>query len=79
MKVEIYSTPNCKYCQQAKEFFEFFRIKYIEYNVAEDAEKKAEAIELTGKMGVPVIRIGDDVYYGFAKDLIAAKLGIYKD
>ncbi len=68
-KVEIYSTPNCEYCQKAKDHFKELGIEYTEYNVAEDAERKAEAVELTGRMGVPVVRVsggdGDDVFYGW--------------
>jgi len=63
--VIIYSTPVCHFCQAAKEFFKENDIQYTEYDVAADAEKREEMIEMTGQMGVPVIRIGDDVVIGF--------------
>jgi glutaredoxin-like YruB-family protein len=63
--VTIYSTPVCHFCQAAKEFFKENDVEYTEFDVASDAEKREEMIEMTGQMGVPVIRIGDDVVIGF--------------
>jgi len=63
--VIIYSTPVCHFCQAAKEFFKENNIEFTEHDVAADAEKREEMIEMTSQMGVPVIRIGDDVVIGF--------------
>ncbi len=63
--VTIYSTPVCHFCHAAKDFFTENGVKYTEYDVAADAEKRQEMIEMTNQMGVPVIRIGDDVVIGF--------------
>lgn len=74
--VTIYSTPACHFCQAAKDFFSEQGVEYTEHDVASDAEKRQEMIEITGQMGVPVIRIGDDVVIGFEeekiKELLAA-------
>ncbi|MCA9358973.1 glutaredoxin family protein [Candidatus Kaiserbacteria bacterium] len=63
--VTIYSTPVCHFCQSAKEFFKENNVDYTEHDVAADAEKREEMINMTGQMGVPVIKIGDDVIIGF--------------
>ncbi|MCA9358105.1 glutaredoxin family protein [Candidatus Kaiserbacteria bacterium] len=63
--VTIYSTPVCHFCHAAKEFFAENNVTYTEHDVAGDAEKRQEMIDMTGQMGVPVIRIGDDVIIGF--------------
>ncbi len=63
--VTIYSTPVCHFCHSAKDFFKENNVNYTEHDVAMDAEKRQEMIELTGQMGVPVIRIDDDVVIGF--------------
>lgn len=63
--ITIYSTPVCHYCQAAKEYFDENNITYTNHDVAEDADKRQEMIEMTGQMGVPVIKIGDDVVIGF--------------
>lgn len=65
MDVTIYSTPVCHFCHAAKDFFKENNVEYTEHDVAADAEKRTEMVEMTGQMGVPVIRIGDDVIIGF--------------
>lgn len=75
-EVFIYSTPSCHFCHAAKEFFEAKGVKYTDYNVATDLEKRKEMIEMTGQMGVPVIHIGDDVVVGFDQKMIGQLLGV---
>lgn len=75
-EVLIYSTPTCHYCQMAKAFFQNNSIKYTDYNVAEDAEKRQEMIELTGQMGVPVIKVGDDILVGFNEGKVKEMVGM---
>jgi len=72
--VTIYSTPVCHYCQAAKEYFKENNVEYTEHDVAADAEKRQEMIEMTGQMGVPVIRIEDDVVIGFDESKVAELL-----
>lgn len=76
-KVEIYSTPTCTYCNHAKTFFKEKGIDYTEYNVAADSAKRAEMVEKTGQLGVPVIIIdGGAPIVGFDQEEIAMALGI---
>jgi len=63
--VTIYSTPVCHFCHAAKEFFEENKVSFTDFDVASDAVKRQEMIDLTGQMGVPVIKIGDDIVIGF--------------
>jgi len=63
--ITIYSTPSCHLCHLAKDFFTANEMKFTDYDVAADSEKRQEMIDLTGQMGVPVIQIGDDVVVGF--------------
>ncbi len=74
--VTIYSTPVCHFCHAAKDFFQENDVKYTEHDVASDLDKRKEMIDLTGQMGVPVIRINDDIVIGFdegkIKELLAA-------
>lgn len=74
--VTIYSTPVCHFCQAAKEFFKENNVEYTENDVAADAEKRQEMIDLTGQMGVPVIKIGDDVIIGFDEPKIKELLAL---
>lgn len=74
--VTIYSTPVCHFCHAAKDFFVANNITYTEHDVASDAEKRQEMIELTSQMGVPVIRIGDDIVIGFDEPKLKELLGL---
>ena len=74
--ITIYSTPVCHYCQLAKEFFKANNLTYTEYNVAADPEKRKEMVELTGQLGVPVIKVGDDITVGFQESHMRQLLGM---
>lgn len=74
--VTIYSTPVCHFCHMAKDYFTEHNVTYTEHDVASDLEKRAEMIDMTGQMGVPVIRIGDDVVVGFDEEKIAELLAV---
>jgi len=76
MDVTIYSTPVCHFCNAAKEFFKENNVEYTEHDVASDAEKRQEMVDMTGQMGVPVIRIGDDVIIGFDEPKLKELLDI---
>lgn len=74
--VTIYSTNTCHYCNLAKDFFKAHDIAYTEYNVGTDMDKRQEMVELTHQLGVPVIRIDDNVLVGFQEQKVAELLGI---
>ena len=74
--VIIYSTPVCHFCESAKVFFKENNVEYTEHDVAADADKRQEMIDMTGQMGVPVIQIGDDVVIGFDEDKVKELLKI---
>jgi glutaredoxin-like YruB-family protein len=74
--VTIYSTPTCHFCHMAKDFFTEKGIAYTAYDVASDAVKRQEMIQLTGQLGVPVIVIDGDIMVGFERNRLAQKLGI---
>ena len=76
MEVTIYSTPACTFCNMAKDFFQANNVEYTEYNVAEDEEKRAEMVERSGQMGVPVIFIGEEMIIGFNEGKVKELLKI---
>lgn len=49
----------------AKEFFQAKGVEYTEFDVAADEAKRAEMVEKSGQMGVPVIDIENDIIVGF--------------
>lgn len=62
--IKVYSTPNCQYCDKVKTFLKENNKEYTEINIAEDAEAKAQMIEMTGQMKVPVITVGNYIIVG---------------
>lgn len=74
--VTIYSTPTCHFCHAAKDFFNENKVAYTEHDVASDLDKRKEMVEMTGQMGVPVIKIDDDIIVGFDEDHIKQLLGV---
>lgn len=74
--VTIYTTPTCHFCHAAKEFFTANNVNFTDFDVAGDMEKRQEMIEMTGQMGVPVIKIGDDVVVGFDEGKVKELLGV---
>jgi len=60
----------------AKEFFGKNSIAFEEYDVAADEEKRAEMIEKSGQMGVPVIFVDDEIVVGFDKPRLTELLGL---
>lgn len=60
----------------AKEWLTGKGIPFTDYNVGENAEKRKEMVEMTGQLGVPVIKIGDEVMVGFSPDHMAKLLGV---
>ena len=75
-KVEIYSTPVCKYCSLAKDFFKKNGIEYTEYNVAGDQARRAEMVEKSGQLGVPVIDVAGDIVVGFDEKVLKQLLEV---
>ena len=60
----------------AKDWLTAKNIPYMDYNVGENMEKRKEMVEITGQLGVPVIKIGSDVMIGFNPDHMAQLLGV---
>ena len=75
-KVEIFSTETCHFCHLAKEWLASKGIPFVDYNVGSDVEKRKEMLEMTGQLGVPVIRIDEHVMIGFNPDQMAKILEV---
>lgn len=67
-KIEIYTTPYCPYCVRAKELLDQKAVTYLEIDVYNDPERKAEMIQRAQRHTVPQIFI-DEKPYGGCDDL----------
>ena len=75
-KVTIYSTPTCHFCNMAKDYFNANGVTYEAFDVSVDSSKRAEMMEKSGQLGVPVILVDDKVVIGFNKPILAQLLDI---
>lgn len=75
-QITIYSTPSCHFCHMAKEYLTSKNIPFTDINVADDQNARQEMITMSGQMGVPVIKIENDVIVGFNKPVLNDLLGI---
>ena len=74
--IKIYSTSNCVFCHQLREFLKEHHIKFTDIDVGKDRKAAAEMIEKSSQMGVPVTDINGKIIIGFDRRAIAKELGI---
>ncbi|PIN80633.1 NrdH-redoxin [Candidatus Woesearchaeota archaeon CG10_big_fil_rev_8_21_14_0_10_30_7] len=70
MKATIYTTPSCPYCKMAKDYLNRKNVDVEEKDISKDKNARDEAIAKSGRMGVPVMIIGEQVIVGFDMDQI---------
>ena len=69
-EITIYSTMDCAFCVSAKKFFDDNNIGFTDVDVSGDPERIQEIKDLTGQIGVPVIKVGEEIMVGFDKERI---------
>lgn len=63
--VILYTQPNCRPCQAAKDFLSQKGITFVVKDVVSDEEAQRELIAL-GSRSTPTVRIGNQVMIGFS-------------
>ena len=63
--VKIYTTPTCPWCKKTKEWMKEKKIKYTEYDVANNEKARKKMTEISGQSGVPVLEIGGQIIVGY--------------
>ena len=74
--IKVYSTPTCPFCKRAKEFLKQNNFAFEDLNVAESEEIRAEMINKSGQMAVPVLDIDGEIILGFDVEKIKKALKI---
>lgn len=72
--IKVYSTDTCPWCTKVKGYLKSKNASFVELNVGEDMEARAEMVTLSGQMGVPVVNIDGKIIIGFDKAEIDASL-----
>ncbi len=74
-KVEVFVTDWCPYCRKLEAYLKANNVAYTRYNI--EKNKKAAAMhQQLGGGGVPVTRIGTQVFHGFDQAQIASALNL---
>lgn len=68
MKVTVYSTPTCPWCDRVKEWLKEKNVKFEVKDVSEDQEAAMEMVSKSKQMGVPVIDIDGQIVVGFDQE-----------
>lgn len=79
--ITIYSTPTCHFCHMAKDYLSSLNISFTDIDVSTDIAARTEMVEMTGQMGVPVIKIDEEgkdssIMVGFNQKLVDEALDI---
>ena len=73
-EVELFTTSWCRYCKDAKKFFESRGIAYAEYDVEKDQAAARRFKKLNKRGGVPFALINGQSISGFRKSVYEAAL-----
>jgi glutaredoxin-like YruB-family protein len=73
-EIIIYTTPTCRYCVLAKEYFRTKGMHFEEIDVREDKTAAKALIRRTGEYEVPQIEINGNMIIGFDKEAIDREL-----
>ncbi|PIR98224.1 MAG: NrdH-redoxin [Candidatus Colwellbacteria bacterium CG10_big_fil_rev_8_21_14_0_10_42_22] len=65
MTIKMYTTPFCKYCKVAKEFFKTKNISFTEVDITKDDKAMKEMMSKSQQMSVPVFDIDGEILVGF--------------
>jgi len=76
MKIKIYSSPSCTFCESLKKYFLEKRVEFEEIDVTSSKQALDELMEKTGMLSVPVTLIDDKVIIGFDKNEIDKTLNL---
>lgn len=76
MKIRVFSTPACPWCDILKDFLKENNIKFEDVDVSENQKAAREMIEKSGQTGVPVTDIDGKIVIGFDKEKIKKLLKI---
>jgi len=65
MIIKMYTTPFCKYCKTAKDFFVSKGIAFVEIDITKSHLAMKEMISKSRQMTVPVFDINGQILVGF--------------
>ena len=74
MKIKIYTTKTCPWCEKTKKLLKSKKVKFKEADIAKNSAARREMIKKSGQLGVPVIEINGKIIVGFDQKAIEKAL-----
>jgi glutaredoxin 3 len=75
VKITVYSTEPCSFCERAKQLLKLRKLEFEEINLAKDPAGRAQLVEDTGMLSFPQIVVGEVVLGGFQQLVQADQTG----
>ncbi|MFZ7127441.1 MAG: glutaredoxin family protein [Desulfobacterales bacterium] len=69
IRVEIFSSPTCKYCVMAKAYFREKGVPYVDYNVNRDGVAAARMAPINPRGILPLVMIDGKAVIGFMPEV----------
>ena len=66
-QIVMFGTPECPYCQLARQFFDKHHLPYIEHDI-EASDEQRKIFDLLGGRGTPLLIINKQLIQGFDED-----------
>ena len=76
MKIIVYTSPSCLYCNNVKDFLNENKIEFEEIDLSQRQDMVDDFIKRTGQMAVPVTEIDGEMIMGFDVPKLKEKLNI---
>ena len=64
--ITLFSIPVCDACDLVRNLLDKHGLPYTEKNANEDIQVQDELMELAGQLSVPVLAVGDELFYGYS-------------
>ena len=74
MKIKIYTTKTCPWCEKTKKFLKSKKVSFKEADITKNAAARKEMIKKSGQLGVPVLDINRKIIVGFDQKAIEKAL-----
>ena len=68
LRIVVYTSPACPYCQQIKDWLAKHKLEYIEKDVSKNPKYSEELVKKSNQMGIPVTDINGQIIVGFNEE-----------
>jgi glutaredoxin-like YruB-family protein len=74
MAIKVYSTPECPWCKETKNFLKKNKVKFENIDVSDNKKAHEEMIKKSGQHGVPVIDFNGKIIVGYNEEELESLL-----